>query len=521
MMDETIRRADEALTEMVEFACSGRASCAELRRGLQASKALRGKLDAYQANSASVLAKRESHGDGGAGVLAQSAGLSRRTAAGQVKTAERLQALPEVQRRVESGEVSFTNAKALADTAEKTSADAVAEDSELLAKASALGPEQFVKEVGRWAASRQHDGGEADYRRLRRRRRLSIWDGDDGMVHLRGELDPVAGTKLRNRLQREAERLRRCDLKLPEGERRSYLQRMADALEGPTADARPGSGPSADICIVQHLNADGTKAFSEIAGGATIPQSVLDEHMSNAEITGIVFSDKGMPLWQGHTKSVATKAQKRALTARYGGCGGCGERPVLCQAHHIKPVSQGGPTDITNMMLICWSCHQKVHRHGWRAVRDGRGLYTIEPPDRIHYGPAHAPDPPPFLSPLPRSAAEGDDTAQHVQPGPRAGPAGPAAARQALRQATTGRTDPIGSTGPAAARQALRQATTGRTDPIGSTGPAAARQALRQRSPSGPSPPQSQTPEPLFDFTCARIPPTGESARIAPGEGCS
>ena len=125
MMDEAIRRADEALTEMVELSRSGKTSCAELRRGLESSKALSAKLDVYQANSASVLAVRESHGDGGAGVLAQAAGLPRRAAAAQVKTAERLQSMPDVQQAVETGQVSFANAEALADAADKTSADAI------------------------------------------------------------------------------------------------------------------------------------------------------------------------------------------------------------------------------------------------------------------------------------------------------------------------------------------------------------------------------------------------------------
>ena len=50
-------------------------------------------------------------------------------------------------------------------------------------------------------------------------------------------------------------------------------------------------------------------------------------------------------------------------------------------------------------MLLCWACHQKVHHYGWREVPDGRGLYTIAPPERIRYGPAHAPDLPPAHGP--------------------------------------------------------------------------------------------------------------------------
>ena len=126
-----------------------------------------------------------------------------------------------------------------------------------------------------------------------------------------------------------------------------------------------------------------------------IPQSVLEEYFCDARITGVVFSSEGVPLWHGHTKRLATKAQMNALRARYGACGGCGADMWICQGHHIEPVSRGGATNIENMMLACWACHQKIHHHGWREVPDGRGLYTIAPPERIRHGPAHAPDPPP------------------------------------------------------------------------------------------------------------------------------
>ena len=405
MMKQAIRRTEAALDDVLVLCKSGDASTGELRMGLEAFKSIRAKLDACQTYAAGDLAARERHGDGGAGVLAQAAGLSRREAAGQVKTAQRLQALPDVQQAVESGRVSFANAGALADASDKTSPEVVTEDAELLAKAASLTPDQFSKEASRWVAQRQDDGGEPSWKRLRRRRRLSIWDDDDdGMVHLRGEFDPVAGAKLRKRLHEHAEQLRREDLKLSDDERRTRHQRMADALEELTAGrAESGngrrSGRRADIAIVQHLRSEGTRDFAEIAGGETIPQSVLDEHMCNATITGIVFSDKGVPLWHGHSKTIATEAQFRALIAKYGGCAGCGAPPLLCQAHHIRPVSQGGATDITNMIPLCWHCHQKVHHHGWTVVPDGRGLRTIEPPDRVRHGPAHATEDRPINSP--------------------------------------------------------------------------------------------------------------------------
>ena len=478
---ETARRVrdqvQEGLAELIRLVNDPATPTADVREVLAGSKALGAQVSVLQADAAVVVSVRERHGDSGVGVLAQAAGLSRRDAAGQVQTAQSLQSMPSVRHAVETGQISVANAKTLARASGKTSADQVDGDAELLDKAAEMSPEQFTKEAGRWAVKRQGDGSEGEYRRQRARRRLSIWDGDDGMVHLRGELDPVTGAKVRKRFLLEAERLRRVDLHSPGGDKRSLNQRMADALDtltshgsiyakadkaapaanghvgsarsnGNSSDASQTSGgpsnasgqvslaesgivsqtgsgnvggkcgcracPSADITIVQHLSADGTDAFAEVAGGGVIPQSVLEEHFCDSRIKGVVFSHKGVPLWHGHAKRVATKAQMSALRALYGACGGCGADMWICQGHHIEPVSEGGPTNIDNMMLLCWACHQKVHHHGWRVVPDGRGLYTIAPPERIRYGPARAPDPPPAHGPLP----DGDRAVARTRPAP-------------------------------------------------------------------------------------------------------
>ncbi len=593
MVVSTARRVREGLAELIRLVNDPATPTGDLRVVLGECKAFGGQLAVLQADTAGGLATRERHGDGGVGVLAQAAGLPRREAAGHVRTVKQLQGLPSVRDAVENGDISVANARVLAATSDKTGAEQVQQDAELLAQAAVLSPEQFAREAGRWAARRQPDDAEERYRRQRARRRLGIWNGDDGMMHLRGELDPVTGAKVRKRFLLEAERLRRLDLRNPRDNKRTLDQRMADALDtltshgsiyaktattpdgshddsggaktatapdgshddsggaktatapdgshdggggaktatapdgshdggggaktatapdgshdggggaevagaldgshdggggakvagaldgshdgsggvkvagaldgshdgsggvkvagaldgshdgsggvkvaGALDGSHDGSGgaktatapngshddssggghvngsgagvgdsrsgvagnrcgcggrPSADITIVQHLSADGTEAFAEVAGGEVIPRSVLEEHFCNARIKGVVFSSEGVPLWHGHSKRVATKAQTNALRARYGACGGCGADMWICQGHHVQAVSQGGPTNIDNMMLLCWGCHQKVHLHGWREAPDGRGLYTIRPPERTRHGPAHAP----------------------------------------------------------------------------------------------------------------------------------
>ena len=232
---ETARRVRdqvrEGLAELIRLVNDPSTPIADVRDVLSESKALGAQVSVLQADAAVVVAARERHGDSGVGVLAQAAGLSRRDAAGQVQTAQSLQSMPAVRDAVQAGRISVANAKTLARASGKTSASQVDGDAELLEKATEMSVEQFAREAGRWAVKRQDDGGEGEYRRQRARRRLSIWDGDDGMVHLRGELDPVTGAKVRKRFLLEAERLRRADLHSPGGEKRSLNQRMADALD--------------------------------------------------------------------------------------------------------------------------------------------------------------------------------------------------------------------------------------------------------------------------------------------------
>ncbi len=490
MVISQAQRAEAAVTRML--ATVGDCSAADLRRDLETSKAIESKLAAYQARAAATLAALERHGDGGAGVLRHATGVSRRQAESQVRTARVLEDMPTVREALEEGRVSFANAARLAQAAEGTESGAVEADAGLLAKAESMTDDQFAREARRWTAGRQPDDGEADYQRRRARRWLRLWDGDDGMTQLRGELDPVTGERIRNRLEAEARRLRTTDAGADGGGggagggKRTFPQAMADALDGltatgstvgrPTVESNPDSsdaptasstrtkndsngssssgtpeegdnhspspsstrtnrdsnggssgsrgnsgagsgggrgtrgrrtsggggdtcscgrrksnvGPIADIAVVSHVDPGTGQLVSQLATGEPLPPSVLDLLSCNAALTGVLYDTAGTPLWRGTTKRTATAAQLRALIARDGGCIGCHIHPALCQAHHIRPVAQGGPTTIANMALLCWHCHNKVHHNQW-AVRRRNGRLVLEPPIRTRLGPARAP----------------------------------------------------------------------------------------------------------------------------------
>ena len=460
MLIEAVRRVEAAAREMLAAVNGGTMSYAEAREVLAACKSAVAVMSATQTTAASVVAGVERHGDGGVQVLADAAGLSRRDARSQVNTAKTIEATPAVRDAVEEGRVSSANAKRLAEVIEKTSAEAVESDTDLLAKAASMRPEQFTREARRWATDRQADGGDGDYRRLRAQRCVRIWDTDDGMVALRGEFDPVAGRRIGNRLQAEARRLYDADKKQAssDSERRSFHQCMADALDNLTASDGAGNGrPFADICVVAHVDDETGKLVAELAGGDRLPRAVLEEIACNAKFTGVVYDRDGKPIWRTHSVRTATEAQRQILIAQYGGCFHCGANPAMCQIHHIKPVSQGGSTRLDNMVPVCWDCHQKIHHHRWQ-IHTTNGVHTLHPPDRVNYGPARAPEDPilhlPGIAPdpgpvpprLPAGTAGAPERSELPHAGipqapdpppfdPRSTRSGPAAARAALREA--------------------------------------------------------------------------------------
>ena len=462
MLIEAARRAETAAREMLALVNVGEASCSEIREALEVSKALAGVNSAFQVAGAAAVAGRERHGDGGAEVLASSAGLSRQEARSQVKTAEALRQAPKLRDAVESGRVSVANARRLAETVEKTSAADVEGDGDLLAKAESLRPEQFTKEARRWTVDRQGDGGASEHARQRARRCVRMWDGDDGMVHLRGEFDAVTGRRIRSRLRADASRLLDADKKNAKHastngngthgngtssghQRRRLDQCMADALDNLTSNSsgRCGGGePFADICVVAHVDETSGELIAQLPDGERLPPTVLEELACDARLTGVIYDRKGRAIWRTHPRRRPTEAQRQMLIARDGGCFACGTDPDLCDIHHVEPVSQGGPTNLDNLVLACWQHHNAVHHFGWR-IHGPSGNRTLHPPNTINHGPAHAPDPPVLSGP------SDDNTLQASAPpvsrhpaahaatdhaGPRARP-GPASARAALRSA--------------------------------------------------------------------------------------
>lgn len=77
----------------------------------------------------------------------------------------------------------------------------------------------------------------------------------------------------------------------------------------------------------------------------------------------------------GREKRLFTRAQRLALVERDGGCAMCGLPPEMTRAHHIRWWQRdAGPTDLSNGVLLCETCHHRIHDNDWEIRIDGTGL---------------------------------------------------------------------------------------------------------------------------------------------------
>jgi hypothetical protein len=101
-----------------------------------------------------------------------------------------------------------------------------------------------------------------------------------------------------------------------------------------------------------------------------------------------------LPLDTGAATETIPAHLRRAVIARDRCCRfpGCDQPPAGCQPHHIIPRSQGGPTSLTNLLLLCSFHHLiAVHRWGWGIVLLPDGTVTATSPDRSRTLRSHGP----------------------------------------------------------------------------------------------------------------------------------
>jgi 5-methylcytosine-specific restriction protein A len=262
-------------------------------------------------------------------------------------------------------------------------------------QAAGLGLDHLGKVIARAEAHLDPDGLEPREHELRGERSVVMFERA-GMVHLNAKLDPesaapvkaaieaIVTTEFRNEGRGTTAVHSGSGVADPadaDAPKRTLAQRQADALVQLAAHVlgcETDSPVTGATVIVRMTLADlESGRGSAVIDGIDRPVSIATARRmaaSGAVIPCVLGGDSDILDW-GRRKRLFTMAQKLAIAERDGGCAMCGLPPGMAKVHHLRWWARdSGPTDLSNGVLLCETCHHRIHDNGWEIRIDGRGI---------------------------------------------------------------------------------------------------------------------------------------------------
>jgi hypothetical protein len=330
-------------------------------------------------------------------------GLDLHTARERVRVARALADLPLLAAALARGELSYAKVRALTRVA-------TPETEERLLAVGRAGTAEHVERIVRgWRrVDRKAEAEEATLRH--RRRALHVYQDVDGMVVIRGRLEPEAGAVL---MQALAAARKTLEVKAPPrrdvpAETPTVAREQADALVLVAETALhhgidPGT-PSERYQVVVHVDAAvladaESSGQSVIEGGARVSAETSQRLACDATRVEMRHDADGVIVEvSSRTRTIPT-ALRRALAYRDQGCRFPGCELPFGQAHHIEHWAHGAPTTLSNLVLLCRRHHRAVHEEGFQVERLADGevqfrrptggiLPKVPPPDLMWDDPA-------------------------------------------------------------------------------------------------------------------------------------
>ena len=226
----------------------------------------------------------------------------------------------------------------------------------------------------------------------RQERSVTMFEDQAGMFILKARLDAETAAPVRaaidalvgNALYNQHEK----NQVVPDD--RTVLHMRADALAALAAHClgcKSKDLPLGSTTVVVRLTLDDLQSGDGVAdvdgGGQPVCISTARRMAANGKIIPIVLGGNSEILDLGRGKRPFNYHQRIALIERDGGCAFCGAPPGYTQAHHIRWWARDcGLTDLNNGVLLCSTCHHRIHRDDWQInIRDNQVWFT--PPRAI------------------------------------------------------------------------------------------------------------------------------------------
>ncbi|MCW2725986.1 MAG: hypothetical protein JWN35_2907 [Frankiales bacterium] len=202
----------------------------------------------------------------------------------------------------------------------------------------------------------------------------------DGGWHVRGFLRPEDGAAL------DAELTRRMGSDPDDPDRpRTPIQRRAAVLGQLARDSHGAhetscDRPAADISIVVRdttLAGQPGALPARLSDGTRLSLAAVRRLGCDGRISAVVLDALGRAIGASGSHRNATRRERRALDAQWGGCAvdGCAKPAAQTRPHHVIPWWLSRRTRLADLVPLCDSNHHDIHE-GRRTLRlrDGRHI---------------------------------------------------------------------------------------------------------------------------------------------------
>ena len=201
--------------------------------------------------------------------------------------------------------------------------------------------------------------------------------------HVTGFLPFDTGTKLKTLLQSLSAPTCAEDDRPVNVRRITALDQLLSSVLESGLPTEKGVRPHVDLTVDLHqLAKDPDHTTATLAGFGSIGPDQLQQMLCDADLTPILTAGKHSVLDVGRTHRLATPTQRKAVVNRQQGrCAGVGCHGPAVHVHHIQYWSDGGTTDLANLIGLCpeWgSPHKRRVAVGEHALVH-QGYVTIDP----------------------------------------------------------------------------------------------------------------------------------------------
>jgi HNH endonuclease len=389
-----LRAAVERLERVVATTGSPDAAPAELEAALKATVEVQSFIAAQRAELVRALAQHPTSFPEAA--IADTSGCTLGAASRERERADTLDSAAAMADALSDGAITAGHVDALTratrDLDEAATASLLGDDEALATAASQRSIAEFDAFLRRAAKALAAADGEAHLERQRRATRLRTWTDDDGMFNLKGRFDPDLGRELARRIRTATRSMFAHDVPATAPvdalERTQHLEALAlaELVIGDTV-AGAASGPPVVVIDATQTNGAGGPVL-DWGIPVELPVSVLDGVLGRSDpdavivANGVVLHAPGR-LDLGRTSRLASRAQRRALQGLYATCAvpGCAVHYDRCRLHHVVWWSNGGRTDLDNLLPICQHHHTLLHDNRWDVSLGPNRELSIRVPD--------------------------------------------------------------------------------------------------------------------------------------------